>query len=78
MTIMEYKVKFDEHASYFLVLKELDQINFFANGLDKSIKFIIQSHESTTEVKAYRKAVTLEGQDKAQQIKNSPNRSFGN
>ncbi len=61
MTIMEYKVKFDEHASYFLVLKESDQINFFANGLDKSIKFIIQNHELMTEVKAYRKAVTLEG-----------------
>jgi hypothetical protein len=58
---MEYKVKFDEHASYFLVLKESDQINFFANGLDKSIKFIIQNHELMTEVKAYRKAVTLEG-----------------
>jgi len=58
---MEYKVKFDEHAFYFLVLKESDQINFFANGLDKSIKFIIQNHELMTEVKAYRKAVTLEG-----------------
>jgi len=46
-------------------LKESDQIDFFMNGLDKSIKFVVQSHELTMEMEAYRKAITLESQHKA-------------
>jgi hypothetical protein len=42
MTVAEYKVKFDEHVFYVLALRELDQINFFVSGLDKSIKFDVQ------------------------------------
>jgi hypothetical protein len=60
MIIMEYKVKFNEHASYFLTLKQLDRIDFFKNELDKSIKFVIQSHELTTKTKVYWK-VSLGG-----------------
>ncbi len=58
MIVLKYKVKFDEHTSYFLTLKKLDQINFFMNELDKSIKFIIQSHELTMKAKVYRKVIT--------------------
>jgi hypothetical protein len=35
------------------------------NGLDKSIKFVVQSHELTMETEAYHKAITLEIQHKA-------------
>jgi hypothetical protein len=58
----KYKIKFDKHVSYLLVLRELNQIDFFVSGLDKSIKFVVQSHEPTIEIMAYCKAITLEGQ----------------
>jgi hypothetical protein len=35
------------------------------NGLDKSIKFVVQSHELTMEMEAYHKAIILESQHKA-------------
>jgi hypothetical protein len=65
MIVAKCKVKFDEHVSYILTLKESDQIDFFMNGLDKSIKFVVQSHELTMEMEAYRKGITLESQHKA-------------
>jgi hypothetical protein len=60
MIILEYKVKFDEHTSYFSTLKKLNQIDFFVNEFDKSIKFVIQRHELTTKAKVYLK-VSLGG-----------------
>jgi hypothetical protein len=58
MIVLEYKVKFDEHASYFLTSKNLKRIDLFMNELDKPIKFVIQSHELTTKAKVYRKVNT--------------------
>jgi len=65
MIVAKYKVKFDEHVSYILTLKDSNWIDFFMNGLDKSIKFVVQNHELTMEMEAYHKGITLENQHKA-------------
>jgi hypothetical protein len=65
MIVAKYKVKFDEHVSYILTLKKSNRIDFFMNGLDKSIKFVVQSYELIMEMEAYHKAIILESQHKA-------------
>jgi hypothetical protein len=34
MIVVKYKVKFDEHVSYLMVLRKLNQIDFFVSQFD--------------------------------------------
>jgi hypothetical protein len=47
------------------------------NGVDKSIKFVVQSHDLTMEMEAYRKAITLESQHKAYKTRYNPRERLG-